>query len=207
MNSTDFRNKLEQLKGQCFTVQQSLDNKKQEIKENEKYLKKYEKAKEIIRLVGMETQKLLQIHISDITSLAIESVFDDPYKLVLEFVQRRNKTECDLYFSRNGNKIDDPLNSSGIGTVDVASFSLRIASWALNKPQFRNTIILDEPMKNVSKKYREKVSQMLKEISNKLKIQFIIITHDPVLASFADKTFEVNSKVNGKWKQSRVKEI
>ena len=35
---------------------------------------------------------------------------------------------------------------------------------------------------------------MIKEISEKLGIQFIIITHEPILASYADKVFETKIK-------------
>ena len=55
-------------------------------------------------------------------------------------------------------------------------------------------IILDEPMRFVSENYQEKASQMLKEISQRLNIQFIIITHNQVLASYADRVFESRIK-------------
>jgi chromosome segregation ATPase len=35
---------------------------------------------------------------------------------------------------------------------------------------------------------------MIKEISKKLGIQFIIITHEPTYASYADRTFTVTIK-------------
>lgn len=35
---------------------------------------------------------------------------------------------------------------------------------------------------------------MIKEVSDKLGIQFIIVTHDPMLTKFADKVFEVRQK-------------
>ena len=196
------RNTLEQQKGQKFQIEQSLLKLQEELKDKKRSLRKHEQAREIVRIVGMETQKQLQFHISDITSLALEAVFLDPYTLEVEFVQRRNKTECDLFFVRDGMKVD-PLTASGVGAVDVATFALRIASWSMAMPRTRNTIILDEPFRYLSEDYQEKASQMVKEISDKLGIQFIIVTHEPVLASYADKTFEVSIR-KGK---SKVKEI
>lgn len=196
------RNEIEQLKGKSNQVQSFINTTEEQVKEKKRLLIRYEQAREIIREVGIKTQEQLQFHISDITSLALEAVFPDPYKLEIEFVQRRNKTECDLFFSRNGVKVD-PLSASGGGVVDIASFALRIASWSLCNPRLRNTIILDEPMRFVSKEYREGTSQMLKEVSQKLGIQFIIVTHDPVLSTYADRTFEV-SMPNKKRKISKV---
>ena len=187
------KSRLDELKGQRAILSTQLSKLKQERKENVRETRRYEQAKEVIREVGQKTQEQLQYHISDITSLALEAVFEDPYKLEVEFVQRRNKTECDIYFTRNGNRVN-PLQASGGGAVDVAAFALRIASWSLEVPKKRNCIILDEPTKFVSKQYSEKVSAMFKEVSKKLGLQFIIVTHDRKLAEYADKQFLVTQE-------------
>ena len=184
---------LERQKGKKQEIDEQIDSLKEEIEQNQRELKRYEKAREVIKLVGVETQRQLQYHIGDITSLALESVFPDPYKLELEFIERKNKTECAVFFVRDGMR-RDPLSSSGIGAVDVATFALRVASWSMQNPQSRNVIILDEPMKNVSVEYQEKTSQMIKEISQKLNIQFIIVTHNQVLTSYADRIFTTKIK-------------
>ena len=193
MELKEIRSQLEQLKGKRQQVSSDLKKARKSMKIAKRNLINHEKAKEIVIQVGLKMQEQLQYHIGDITSLALEAVFPEPYKLELEFVQKRNKTECDIYFSRNGNKVD-PLNASGGGAVDVASFALRIASWSLQRPHTRPTIILDEPMKFVSEELKDKASNMIKEVSKKLGIQFIIITHEPILAAYADKTFEVRMR-------------
>lgn len=189
MKIQHLRNQLEQQKGRRAQIVKSIANTNQTVKESKRSLRRHEQAREIIRTVGISTMRQLQYHISDITSLALEAVFDDPYELVVEFVQRRNKTECDLFFVRSGERMD-PLSASGGGAVDVAAFALRIASWSMQRPKSRNVIILDEPLRFLSADHQEKASVMIKEISQKLGIQFIIITHEPILASCADKIFE-----------------
>jgi len=193
---TQLRNRLEQQKGSAMQIQSSLDNLKKELRNKKHILRQHEQAREIIREVGLKTQEQLSFHISDITSLALEAVFPEPYKLEVEFIQRRNKTECDLYFVRDGMRVD-PLTASGVGAVDVAAFALRIASWSMNTPHSRNIIILDEPFRFLSENYQEQAGDMLKEISDKLGIQFLIISHNTTLASCADKTFNISIK-NGK---------
>lgn len=183
------RYELEKKKGEQYLLRSYLKDNRMKLRGFRTKRLNLEKAREIVKEVGLKTQEQLQYHISDITSLALEAVFNDPYKLTAEFVQRRNKTECDLYFERDGDKID-PLSASGGGTVDVASFALRIASWSMESPQSRPTIILDEPLRFLSADRQEKASEMLKEISTKLGIQFIIITHESTLTPFADRIFE-----------------
>jgi len=159
--------------------------------ELKKSLRRHEQAREIVREVGLRTQQQLQFHISDVTSLALEAVFgDNAYRLVADFVERRNKTECDLFFERNGELLD-PLDSTGYGAVDVASFALRVASWSMKVPKTRAVIILDEPLRFLSVNYQEQASKMIKELSQKLGLQFLIITHEPDLAMYADKTFTI----------------
>jgi len=184
---------VERQKGKKQEIDEQIDSLKEIIAENQKELKRFEKAREVIKLVGIETQKQLQSHIGDITIMALESVFPDPYKLELEFIERKNKTECSIFFVRDG-KRRDPLSASGIGAVDVATFALRVASWSMQNPRSRNVIILDEPMKNVSIEYQEKTSQMIKEISEKLGLQMIIVTHNQVLTSYADRVFTTKIK-------------
>jgi len=192
-NIQNLRNALEQMKGKRDQIQHGIDNAEQFIKEKKKDLRRHEQAREIIREVGLKTQQQLQFHVSDITSLALEAVFDNPYKLITEFIQRRNKTECDLYFERDGNRID-PLSASGGGTVDVASFALRVASWSMQRPRSRNVLILDEPFRYLSSDLLPKASEMLNQISKKLKLQIIMVTHAEELIENADRVFEVKIK-------------
>ena len=191
MNLPTLRQRLEQQKGQKIQIEQSITQLKESLTDIKRSIRRHEQAREIIRTVGIETQRQLQFHISDITSLALDAVFPDPYELKVEFVERRNKTECDLKFVRGDMEVD-PLTASGVGAVDVASFALRIASWSMARPRTRNVIILDEPFKFLSENYQDQASAMLKELSKKLGIQFIIVTHEPILASYADRTFEVS---------------
>lgn len=193
MKASKLRSLLDERKGEKKQIERSIALYEKENKITNKKVIRYEKAREIVREVGMATQSQLEYHISDITSMALSSIFDDPYELQLEFVQRRNKTECDIYFVRDGNKVD-PKSASGGGAVDVAAFALRIASWSMKYPRPNNVIILDEPFKFLSVNHQEQASQMIKQLSKKLNLQFIIITHSPSLAAYADKVFKVTQR-------------
>lgn len=186
----NYRNKLEQLKGEKKAYKQQIKSYKQEIHNSTILLRNCEKTREIIRIVGLSTQQQLQFHISDITSLALAGVFANPYQLKAEFIERRNKTECDLLFEKD-DKIFDPLDSSGYGAVDVAAFALRIASWSMKIQKSNNTIITDEPFKFLDKSKHHLASKIINELSNKLNIQFIVITHEEALAQQANKIFYV----------------
>lgn len=195
MNLTikDIRREFERRQGEKAGLEKSIAQTKRDLRQAKINLIRHDKARKIAREVGLKTQQQLQYHISDIATMALDAIFHEPYQLVAEFVERRNKLECDLMFEKSGERVD-PLSASGGGAVDVAAFALRIASWTMENPRSRPTIILDEPLKYVSVDLQEKASMMLKEISDRLGIQFIIVTHEETLSEYADRIFTVNIK-------------
>lgn len=162
----------------------------------EKNLLDYEnclKARTIVQTVARSTQEKIEVHISNLVTMALATVFPDPYTFSLRFVERRNTTEADLIFSKNGNETDDLLNTGGGGVADIASFALRIALWSLKKS--RATFILDEPDKflhNIS--YQEKASELMKELCDKLGIQIILVSDQERIIAAADKVIRISNK-------------
>ena len=192
-NISEFRKILEQRKGRRDQIQDSIQNLEFNIKEKGRELRRHEQARSIVQEVALKTQKQLSYHISEITSLALNTIFPEPYALEADFVQRRNKTECDLFFVRNDERVD-PLSASGGGAVDVAAFALRVASWSMQRPKSRNTLILDEPLKFISLDLLPLASEMLQQISKKLNLQIIMITHSEELVKCANRIFTVKIK-------------
>jgi len=187
----ELRSRVEQLKGRRAQIRGSIMDVRRKRRVDKKALENYENAREVIREVGLKTQSQLSYHIGDVTSLALDSVFPDAYELLAEFVQRRNRTECDLLFQRDGLKID-PLSAAGGGAVDVASFAIRVASWSMQHPRSRNVLLLDEPFKHLSSALLLRAKDMLRQISEKLGVQIIFITHSEQLAEDADKIYRVS---------------
>lgn len=159
-------------------------------KEAQRDMKNTEDGLLIAQQVAKQTQNQIKIHISEMVSLALGSIFEDPYSFELDFVDKRGKTEAEMYFVRDGERIN-PMDASGGGAVDVASFALRIALWNIKRPKSNNTIVLDEPFRFLSKDLQPKASELLKLLSDRLGIQFIIISHNPEIIQAADKIFEV----------------
>jgi DNA repair exonuclease SbcCD ATPase subunit len=189
----DIRFKYTKMVGKQNLLEEQLDQLETDIASLEQNSLNCQKARAIVQVVAEETQKKIEYQISNLVSLALASVFPDPYEFCLRFVQRRNKTEADLIFIKNGNE-GDPINVSGGGALDVASFALRAAIWSI-KPS-NNVMILDEPFHFLSRNLQDKCSSMIKMISDKLKLQFIIVSHIPEITEAADKVFKITN-LNG----------
>lgn len=195
-----YRLKLEREKGYLDTLIKRQNTYQQNLALVDKQLIDAEEALAFIQQVAKATQGQVKVHIEDIITMALDTIMDDPYKLELDFVLRRNKTECDIYFVRNGKRIK-PIDESGGGAVDIASFASRIALWSLGSSD--NVLVFDEPFKFVSKQYQSKVAELLTKLSDKLGLQIIMVSHNDNYIQQADKIIEVYKDKD----TSRIKEI
>ena len=195
MNLQSIRQKYEQKVGRQDQIASDLKSTIVACEAIKKEITISEKAQAIIIAVAQATQEELQYRIEEPVSLALAAVYEDnPYKMSAKFeITGRGTTECRLAFERNDNLIK-PLEASGGGPVDVASFALRVGSWSLAQPRSRACLCLDEPFKWISRDRMPLAGQMLREISKQLGLQIIMISHIPELISCADQIINVKIK-------------
>ena len=203
MNATALRIKYNQLQGRQAQIQHELTNASEKRITSKRDRVNHDIALAIAREVGLKTQQELEFQISEIVTLALAAIpFKEPYSMGVEFVERRGKIECDLTFVRDGYEMD-PLDSTGGGACDIAAFALRVASWSMQRPRTRAVLLLDEPFKNLSADLMPYAGEMMKEMSEKLNLQIIMVTHEEGLKEAADKMFDVSIKN----RVSTVKEV
>jgi DNA repair exonuclease SbcCD ATPase subunit len=150
-------------------------------------------ARAVLTEVAQATQKNIEDSLASLVTMALQAVFPYKLKCVVEFGQKRNKSECEIWVEQEGEKMK-PMDATGGGVVDVMSFAFRVAFWALKKT--RPVLILDEPMKFLSRDYQPKAAEMIKMISEKLGVQFVMITHIPELAETADNVITIGRRDN-----------
>lgn len=153
-----------------------LSDEKEQLTRAEEVLRDASSAHDVIQQVALDTQSQAHEQIGRLCSQCLRDVFDEPYELKIVFERKRGKTEARLVFLRDDREFD-PLSSSGGGVVDVAAFGLRISAIVLSRPSLRRLVILDEPFRFVSVKYRERVRRMLQDLSDEIGVQFVIVTH------------------------------
>ena len=148
MDLLDYKNKLQQLKGQKLKLEEEIKQAKVKAREFRRELRNAEKAQVLIQITAQETQDLLRYQLSELPKLAMQSVFEDAYDFDVAFEIKRNKVEVDFWFVREGQRIS-PKDNTGLGAVDIAGMALRPALWSLRSPRNRATIWLDEPFKHL----------------------------------------------------------
>ena len=135
-----------------------------------------DEAKTIAQKVAQQIQQKAYGCISSTVTKCPQSIFDDSYEFKIDLVQKRGKVEADIFFTRDGNRVD-PLTATGGGVVDVAAFALRLASILMMGNRARKILVLDEPFKFVSEEYRDNICSLIETLSKDLGIQIIMVTH------------------------------
>jgi len=192
VNTTDLTTKLHRLKGQRSQLQRQLKTVKSTYITAYRNVAATEEAKALLQKVAKETQDQLRYHVTDLGSMALEAVFGPGTKLDLEFKETNGKTSAQLRFLTADGNATDPLEEDSGGAADIAAFALRCSLWAMQRPRTRAVMIMDEPAKNINDETREmqkRYAEMVKEVSERLGMQFIIVTQIQELEEVADKIF------------------
>ncbi len=160
-------------------------------------------AQTIIQSAAELAQGMLEAQLSSVTSAALAAVFpEDPYEFLVNFSAKRGGTECEFFFKHGEDLLRLFTDDAGFGDIDVASNALRIAY--LNAGGTRRVLIIDEPYKNLSKRYLAGAAEVLSELSHELDLQIIMITHIQEFADIADTVFNVTQDISGVSRVTRI---
>lgn len=213
-------NSIEIIENNFFKLYQTVERKigereriKKEISEKESELKKIEKERDILKksseILKNAYEKVRKNTMEGIESLvnkALQKIFDDLiFKIELE--DERNKKVAKPLIKKITQDFEfegDPLNTSGGTVSQIISLALRISilEKSLN-PRFEGPLILDEPLTFLDEGSKRKIGDFIKSISEYLKRQIILITHDRILMEIGDKIFYVTQEGG----ESKVQEI
>jgi len=190
---SNYRKQVNEVKADRRVLLGQLEDLKGLDKTLELELTVREEAHAIIQKAAQVTQQSIEGQLGSVVTTALAAVFPDPYSFKVEFVSKRNTTECEFYFERNGNRTP-PLSDSGFGAADIASVALKISYREMSKT--RPILFMDEPCKNLSKDYQTIAAGVFRGLCEKLGLQMVAITHIPDFRQAADQLFIVEKDWN-----------
>lgn len=176
----DLKSKVERLKARHRRSEEKVRDETAHLERAREEVRTVERAQIVVQEVAAAVQQQAHRSLASVVTRCLEAVFDDPYEFRVDFVKRRGRTEAVLSFGRNGTTVD-PMTASGGGVVDVAAFALRLACLMLSRPRKRRLMVLDEPFRFVSRDLRPRVKKLLETLAEEMGVQFVVVTHDPVL--------------------------
>lgn len=163
-------------------------------------------ARRIVSEAARITQLQFKDFVENLVTMAIQTVFpEQQYKFVMEFDLKFNRSEISLLVQQGDKEPYVPEDEQGGGLLDILSFALRVVMWSLEKPRSRPVFVMDEPFRYCGI-LTPLAGNMMKEISVKLGIQNIIVTHEEALSDVADKLWKVKREKGG-WSNVQIQGI
>jgi len=153
-------------------------------------------ALSVMNAVSILCQDQFKSVVEGIVTDAVRFVYGDDYSFEMESEIKRNQPEIHFFVTIGGQRYSIRNDDIGGGVVDIIAFTLRVTFWALQDPQTDNTLVLDEPLKNVDSDRLVLVGDMIQKLSRDLNLQFIMVTHETQLAEAADASWLVSKSHN-----------
>jgi len=118
--------------------------------------------KEISSQKEQETRKLF----TDLVNFGLNIIFGGRVYLELQLLNDSRGTYYGPILIKDGK--EEVLTNSGGGVLDVISFLNRIVAIVNFYPAEQRTIFLDEPFKNLSAEFRERIPELLTALAKEL---------------------------------------
>lgn len=181
VGSSNMNGKLKQLLAERDHVQRTVAEERERLEHHRQQLELAEQSQQLLQVVAQQVQETAHRQIAEVVSKCMRAVFgEESYQFRIDFERKRGKTEARLLFVRDGQEVD-PMEAAGGGVLDIASLALRVAAIMLARPRRRRLIVVDEPMRFLSRSNQVKGRDLLETLAHELGFQVILTTHSDAL--------------------------
>ena len=130
---------------------------------------------------------------TNLVTEALTSIFEKDIKFEIKLYSYRNEPAIDILVIENELEVD-PQKSCGGGVNDIISLVLKIIYIYLKNSN--RILILDESLKFLSRNYLEQASSFIRDISERMNLQIILVSHKPELEVGCDNLITIEKENN-----------
>lgn len=130
---------------------------------------------------------------TNLVTEALTSIFEKDIKFEIKLYSYRNEPAIDILVIENELEVD-PQKSCGGGVNDIISLVLKIIFIYLKNSN--RILILDESLKFLSRNYLEQASSFIRDISERMNLQIILVSHKPELEVGCDNLITIEKENN-----------
>ena len=178
-------------------IKDSLEEKQEKIQKDMNDINKETDSllelKDFLMSVSANYRDQLCNLFTSLVTEALTSIFEKDIRFNIKLYSYRNEPAIDVSVIENNLEVD-PQKSCGGGLNDIISFVIKIIFIYLKKSS--RIIILDEPLKFLSRDYIEQSSNFIRDISKRMNIQIILVSHKPDLELSCDKLINIEKNEN-----------
>lgn len=187
------RKRINELLAEQRVARKALANFEQQLETEHAILEDIKEVQQLFQSAVSLMYANLSTKLGDIITEGLTLVFpDSQYKFVVEFVERRNNVEADIYLEDSGGNRYDPLNDVGGGIVDFVGLMLRITYIILS--QYDNFLAADEPLKFIDKGRIPEAAAFIRKICEDFKFQLLMVSHIPELVEASEAVYKIEKK-------------
>jgi len=184
--------------GKRDTLKQKLENGKQRLQHIEKEIEWITKGVGFLQTLSDLTRQQILDRIGNIVTDALQRVKDPNLTFRMNLTMERNQVDLKFTIYDAVTKMEyDILKSRGGTLAHIVGFPLRISLLVKWNPSLSRILILDEDFYALHEDDQEPMAEFIRQISEKLNVQIISVSHDPTIAKRAHRIFQV-LKRNGK---------
>ena len=144
--------------------------------------------------------------LEDLLSLGLQRIFQDRnYRVEIKVTEKRSSKCADLYLIDSGHPFLMRDSCVAGGILVVVGFLIQ-AFYVANL-DIAKILFLDEALSNISTQYLDNFFAFVKELSVKIGLTVILITHDTRFLEYADRIYKVADGVytlEGSTKQQKL---
>lgn len=196
MSTTNYRDRLNQMRGQQQTLIKDLDNKKKKKDEILIAVDELEQCTILAQKAAKNGQEKLAERLYTVVTTAVQTVFEDPWDFRMVIETKGKDLQATPTFYKNGVE-ESPRTGEGGGMAAVASLALRVSLLTLLKKP-TPILLLDEAFGGIGRGDVERTCRFFETISKELGIQIILITHRPEIKKTADRLFDISMNSEGR---------
>ena len=180
-----------------------VEKTKQDVKETEVVklnLKRSDKEEEVLLLskvtelfksLGGQSQEELLSKVEKFVSYGLSTIFGEDYQFVAELNVEGKDLKVEFYV-RTRDLATSVTTAKGGGVAEVVSILLQLFFVVALGDKFAPFVLMDTAMLHISPEYHAKVSALLKELSDKLNLQIVLIANVNEYGAYADKVYRFN---------------
>jgi len=182
-----------------------LDGFYQALKTQEKNINQemvdLKKKADILIKASLVIKQLLNIMVTDeinkmagLVTYGLKTIFEDQdltFKPVLS--KKNDRIYIELRTLNNG--VESEFGTYGGSVAVIESFLLRII--CMLKMNLARLILLDETFGSISTEYIQNTSKFVGELSNKLGLDVLLVTHQPEFKNFANRVYKLKDTPTG----------
>lgn len=175
---------------QYKNLQIQLDKNKFFISDTHKKLVLLSDVKQLLMDFSENTRDVIKHKLESLVNSALKCIFTDKEIIFKIQINRTKKIIFyDMYIETDGT-ITPLFDAKGGGVLDIVTMALRVSFVRMFSATLRQTVILDEPFKNLDNERLVNAMEWLSQISEELAMQFIIVTHEETIMERSKKLFQ-----------------